>query len=94
MKLDSLSHLEGLLNSLLVAPYIVLFLWILQCLLYFQIHILDFINKFYILQFLTYGSFKITPCCCLYTTFGGKGGRYLKKVSKGELVVEVWATLL
>lgn len=32
--------------------------------------------------------------CCPYTTSKGKGGKYLKQVSNGDLLVEVWISLL
>jgi hypothetical protein len=37
---------------------------------------------------------SLTPPFFLYTKSKGEDGKYLKKVSKGDLPVEVWTTLL
>jgi len=37
---------------------------------------------------------SLTPPVYPYTTSKGEGGKYLKKVSKGDLLVEVWCPCL
>ena len=37
---------------------------------------------------------SLTPPLYPYTTFKGKGGKYPNQVLKGDLLVEVWNTLL
>jgi hypothetical protein len=37
---------------------------------------------------------SLTPHLYPYTTSKGEGGKYLKKVSKGDLTIEMWIALL
>jgi hypothetical protein len=38
--------------------------------------------------------FSLTPPLCPYATSMGGGGKYLKQVSNGDLLVEIWTDLL
>jgi len=37
---------------------------------------------------------SLTPPYFPYTTSKGEGGKYTKQISKGDLLVEVWISLL
>ena len=54
MQLNSTYHLKFFLNSMLIMPRIVLFIWHLQCCVYLQTDLLNLINGFFIPYYLTW----------------------------------------